>query len=117
MLQKCLQKAINETEYMKRGLTPRIAEDLSDRINLKTGHKIHADTLYNIYRTRPSEKSVSIEDKNALAQFAQFHNWEHFVQVNTHKISHPHNFQFVFYIAFFMLSIFILIHLIRYFFL
>ncbi|MFO7868787.1 MAG: hypothetical protein R6U95_05760 [Bacteroidales bacterium] len=118
MLQLCLQQAINKTEFLNRGLTQGIADDLSDRIALKTGHKIDSQTLYSMYRHTLSENDIALEDKNALAQFAQYQNWEHFVSQNsTPQKQTQKNFHFILYLGFFMLSIYILMQVVSYIFL
>jgi len=87
MLETCIQEAINQTEYMNRGLTQKTAEDISDRIFQLTGYQFAPERLYQLYRERCSEIDANTQEKNAIAQFAQYHSWEHFIALK--KNQHP----------------------------
>ena len=108
MLQKCLQQAIDTTEFAGRGLIPKIADDITDRIAIATGFTFKPGRLFYIYRHQLSEHEVDVQEKNAIAQFAQYHNWEHFLQSQQTKqnIQSTSPLQFLLYIILFMVCIY-----------
>lgn len=105
MLQTCIQEAINQTEYMNRGLTQKTAEDISDRIFRQTGYQFAPERLYQLFRKRSNEIDASIQEKNAIAQFAQYHSWEHFITTKNNNIK-KQTFQ---YKTFIIILLFILL--------
>lgn len=110
LMQICVKQVIDQTEFMGRGLVPKIADDITDRIQRQTGYVFQKGRLYEIYRKQLAENEVDIHEKNALAQFAQYHDWEHFVDAvsKTLEKKPASPFSLFWYILIFLLGIYTL---------
>lgn len=117
MIRECLLEVIAQTEFAGRAINRNIADDLSDRIKKITGIRIHSEELYAIFRNRQTEENTRNSTKNALAQFAQYHNWEHFISssrtIQTEKQTFPWRIGLYTFILF--IFIFLLINFGQYF--
>ena len=114
-IRDCLIEAIKQTEFSGRAINKRVAYDLQDRIKQKTGLFISGETLYNIYRKRISEEEISDSEKNAIAQFANFHSWQDYISIKDENQIQDKKFPIksITYITTFMIGIYLFIRIIK----
>jgi len=111
----CVKLVIAQTEFIGGAINKHIADDLSDRIFKKTGFRISKETLWNAFRKRLKSEDLSDEEKNAIAQFAGFINWEAYEESLTDKLIQKDKIPYkgVFFTLLFILTIYGILYLIK----